>query len=246
MPRASVATVAGHPAWPRSAGRPRAGCSATTRSTARCTPRPNAGPDGSRRSYGVRTRRRAEPVAGPPGPSEHSVCSPLPMRYVDDATAWAHFRAEHRRALLGERDAITWNNDGYGLHAHDGSVHGALGLYPMCQDPVEPGWFAALLDAPAPDGGGKIAAVLLARALGLSHARRRVPLPPLPARPQPRRRRHPGHRGGCGRPRLSPTAIGASASDGADVAERGGACQAGHPCAPQGPSASHPSKGRPR
>lgn len=89
----------------------------------------------------------------------------LPMRYVDDAAAWGHFQSEHLRALLGQRDAITWNNDGYGLHAHDGAVHGTLGLYPMYQDPVAPGWLAALLDAPAPDGEGTIAAALRTRAL---------------------------------------------------------------------------------
>jgi diaminopimelate decarboxylase len=91
----------------------------------------------------------------------------LPMRYVDDAGAWARFRAEHRRALLGERDPITWNNDGYGLHAHDGVVHGALGLYPMHQDRDGPAWLAALLDTPVTDGSGGIAAALRDRALTL-------------------------------------------------------------------------------
>ena len=91
----------------------------------------------------------------------------LPMRYVDDPEAWKGFQAEHRRALLGERDPITWNNDGYGLHAHDGVIHGTLGLYPMYQDPVAPAWLAALLDAPVSGGGGGIAAALRDRALTL-------------------------------------------------------------------------------
>ena len=91
----------------------------------------------------------------------------LPMRYVDDADAWASFQVEHRRALLGERDPITWNNDGYGLHAHDGVVHGALGLYPMYQDPVAPAWLAALLDASVPGQAGRTIAALRDRALTL-------------------------------------------------------------------------------
>lgn len=101
-------------------------------------------------------------------PARHlDVGGGLPMRYVDDAATWATFRAELRRALLGERDAITWNNDGYGLRAHDGEVHGTLGLYPMYQDPVAPAWLATLLDAPVPDRSGTIAAALRALALQL-------------------------------------------------------------------------------
>lgn len=91
----------------------------------------------------------------------------LPMRYLDDEGAWARFQTEHRRALLGEREPITWNNDGYGLHAHDGVLHGTLGLYPMYQDPVAPAWLASLLDAPARGYAATITEVLRDRALAL-------------------------------------------------------------------------------
>jgi diaminopimelate decarboxylase len=91
----------------------------------------------------------------------------LPMSYVDDAPAWARFQTEHRRALLGEREPITWNNDGYGLHAHDGVVHGALGLYPMHQAPVAPDWLAALLSTRGAGRAGTIAGDLRDRGLTL-------------------------------------------------------------------------------
>ena len=58
-------------------------------------------------------------------------------------------------------------NGSYGLHTHDGAVHGTLGVSPMYQDPVAPAWLAALLDPPVPGRAGGIAAALRDRALAL-------------------------------------------------------------------------------
>ena len=89
----------------------------------------------------------------------------LPMSYVDDAAQWSTFRAELGRALVGARPPITYANNGLGLFAHDGQVHGTLALYPYHQDPTAPDWLAALLDARL--GAASVAGAIRARTLTL-------------------------------------------------------------------------------
>lgn len=91
----------------------------------------------------------------------------LPMSYVDDPGQWASFRAELRRALLGEREPITYDNHGLGWLANDGAVHGELALYPYHQRPTAAAWLAELLDATGDGRSTSVADELRARSLTL-------------------------------------------------------------------------------
>jgi diaminopimelate decarboxylase len=112
----------------------------------------------------------------------------IPMRYLDDADEWATFWAEQRRAVLGDRDPLTFDGHGLGLMAHDGQVLGAPNGYPYHQELIRGPWIDAVLgarlpgrpsgsgggpddggDGSAEDGsaGGTVAAALLRRSLEL-------------------------------------------------------------------------------
>jgi diaminopimelate decarboxylase len=90
----------------------------------------------------------------------------LPVRYVDDGRQWEAFQDALHDALLGRRPPITWRNDAYSLFAHDGQVHGTLGLYPWHQTPSAAAWLDLLLDAEV-DGPDTVAAALRRRRLAL-------------------------------------------------------------------------------
>ena len=92
----------------------------------------------------------------------------IPMSYLDDADQWSRFWHEHREALLGRRDPLTFGNHGLGLTAHGDEILGAPAVYPFHQVPVRGAWMARVLDGRVDaDGGSSVARALADRGLEL-------------------------------------------------------------------------------
>ena len=73
----------------------------------------------------------------------------IPMSYLDDAEEWDRFWREHRAALLGEREPLTFEGHGLGLIAHAGEIVGRPNVYPYHQQPTSGAWLAQVLDGSA-------------------------------------------------------------------------------------------------
>ena len=71
----------------------------------------------------------------------------IPMSYLDSEQEWREFWREHRRALEGGREPLTFEGHGLGLTAHDGEVLGKPNTYPYFQRPVRGAWLAELLES---------------------------------------------------------------------------------------------------
>lgn len=71
----------------------------------------------------------------------------FPMSYLDEPRQWNTFWQEHRRALLGERDTLTYRGHGLGLSVEGGRVVGKPSMYPFFQRPVRSHWLAGVLDS---------------------------------------------------------------------------------------------------
>jgi diaminopimelate decarboxylase len=71
----------------------------------------------------------------------------LPMSYLDDDLAWVHFWLEHRAALLGQREPLTFESHGLGLSAQGGEIVGKPNVYPYFQEPTRGVWLAGVLQA---------------------------------------------------------------------------------------------------
>jgi len=96
----------------------------------------------------------------------------IPMSYLDDAGEWERFWEEHRAALLGRGEPLTFDGHGLGLIAHAGEIVGRANVYPAFQQPIRATWLEQVLRAPAVDGGdgggeATIAGALRARGLQL-------------------------------------------------------------------------------
>ncbi len=91
----------------------------------------------------------------------------IPMSYLDDAAAWERFWEEHRAALLGRRDALTFEGHGLGLLAHRGELLGRPAVYPFHQAPTRGAWLEQVLAAPLRPGGAAVADAIGARGLAL-------------------------------------------------------------------------------
>jgi len=89
----------------------------------------------------------------------------VPMSYLDSAGQWDAFWAEHRAAVAGKSEPLTYGAHRLGLDA-DGS--GNASVYPYHQRPVRGEWLASVLDAALPAPGGEtVARALVARGLEL-------------------------------------------------------------------------------
>jgi diaminopimelate decarboxylase len=71
----------------------------------------------------------------------------IPMSYLDDEADWRLFWSEHREALLGRREALTFDGHGLGLTAHAGEITGRPNVYPYFQAPTRGEWLAHVLAA---------------------------------------------------------------------------------------------------
>jgi diaminopimelate decarboxylase len=69
----------------------------------------------------------------------------IPMSYIASATQWDGFWREHRRGLLGERAALTFDGHGLGLLVHNGEIIGRPAVYPYHQSPTRGAWLSDVL-----------------------------------------------------------------------------------------------------
>lgn len=84
----------------------------------------------------------------------------VPMSYLESEADWDRFWDEHRAALRGEREPLTWNGHGLGLSVADDEVTGAPRVYPSWQRQVRGEWLGELLDS---EVAGEPAASALSR-----------------------------------------------------------------------------------
>ncbi|MDP9257377.1 MAG: Y4yA family PLP-dependent enzyme [Actinomycetota bacterium] len=91
----------------------------------------------------------------------------IPISYLDDAAAWERFWSEHRAALLGRREPLTFEGHGLGLTAHAGEIIGHPNLYPYYQEPTRGRWLARVLQAEVHTRTGTQTAAEALRARGM-------------------------------------------------------------------------------
>jgi len=79
----------------------------------------------------------------------------FPMSYLDDASEWDRFWREHREAIIGDRDPLTFEGHGLGLIAHGREIRGRPNVYPYYQRPTAVAPRAShTVDAPPHHGSG--------------------------------------------------------------------------------------------
>jgi diaminopimelate decarboxylase len=93
----------------------------------------------------------------------------IPMSYLDCAADWERFWREHRRALLGEREPLTFEGHGLGLVAHNGEIVGRAGVYRYYQTPIRGEWLTRVLRGQVASrrGAAPVAHAIRARGLQL-------------------------------------------------------------------------------
>ena len=92
-------------------------------------------------------------------PSFVDIGGGIPMSYLDSAPQWEHFWAEHRKALLGEREPLTFDGHGLGLLAHDGEILGRPAVYPFHQRLTGAAWLTEVLSGEVEPGRSAAAAL---------------------------------------------------------------------------------------
>ena len=92
-------------------------------------------------------------------PSFIDIGGGIPMSYLDSASQWEHFWAEHRKALLGEREPLTFDGHGLGLLAHDGEILGRPAVYPFHQRLTGAAWLTEVLSGEVEPGRSAAAAL---------------------------------------------------------------------------------------
>jgi diaminopimelate decarboxylase len=70
--------------------------------------------------------------------------------YLAHGEQWDRYTTELTTAVLGKRPPLTWGGHGYGLRAENGTLRGALGLYPSHRPVAGAAYLDALLSLPAP------------------------------------------------------------------------------------------------
>ena len=88
----------------------------------------------------------------------------LLVRYLAEQAEWERFMVELRRAQRGEREPITFGNDGLGLLLIDGEVRGEPQVYPYYNESARADFLAEVLNYRAP-GGETVAAMLRERGI---------------------------------------------------------------------------------
>jgi diaminopimelate decarboxylase len=67
------------------------------------------------------------------------------VNYLDDADQWERWTSALTAAVLGRAPSITWDGHPYGLRAEQGTIRGALGLYPAHRPVTGPDYLDVLL-----------------------------------------------------------------------------------------------------
>ena len=75
----------------------------------------------------------------------------VPMSYLEDADEWDRFWHEHRAAIMGDREPLTFEGHGLGLTAHRREIGGHPNVYPYYQRPTATAWLEQILE-PTADG----------------------------------------------------------------------------------------------
>ncbi|MFF4496963.1 type III PLP-dependent enzyme domain-containing protein [Streptomyces sp. NPDC001546] len=83
------------------------------------------------------------------------------VSYLAHAAQWERYTTELTRAVAGARPPLAWGGHGYGLRAENGTLRGALGLYPAHRPTAGPGYLDELLSHPAPGLGRPLGTLLL-------------------------------------------------------------------------------------
>ena len=92
-------------------------------------------------------------------PSFIDIGGGIPMSYLDSASQWEHFWVEHRKALRGEREPLTFDGHGLGLLAHDGEILGRSAVYPFHQRLTGGAWLTEVLSGEVEPGRSAAAAL---------------------------------------------------------------------------------------
>lgn len=71
----------------------------------------------------------------------------IPVRYLSSKEDWIAFQHELQRALLDERDEVTFDNDGLGYFCHDRKIYGSATYYPFWSDLVKENFIDAILSS---------------------------------------------------------------------------------------------------
>lgn len=81
--------------------------------------------------------------------------------YLADGAQWQRYTTELTNAALGTRPPMTWRRHTYGLRNENGTLRGALALYPAHRPTAGAQYLDALLSLPAPSLGRPLATLLL-------------------------------------------------------------------------------------
>ncbi|QYX76722.1 type III PLP-dependent enzyme domain-containing protein [Streptomyces akebiae] len=81
--------------------------------------------------------------------------------YLAHAAQWERYTTELTGAVMGSRPPLTWGGHGYGLRAENGTLRGALSLYPAHRPVAGAAYLDALLSHPSPSLGRPLGVLLL-------------------------------------------------------------------------------------
>ncbi|MFD6970178.1 Y4yA family PLP-dependent enzyme [Streptomyces sp. NPDC059949] len=83
------------------------------------------------------------------------------VNYLARADQWDRYTTELTHAVMGKRPPMTWGGHGYGLRAENGTLKGALSLYPAHRPIAGAAYLDELLSRPAPGLGRPLGTLLL-------------------------------------------------------------------------------------
>ncbi|MFD0352603.1 Y4yA family PLP-dependent enzyme [Streptomyces sp. NPDC127110] len=83
------------------------------------------------------------------------------ISYLAHADQWERYTSALTQAVMGRHAPMTWGGHGYGLRAENGTLKGALGLYPAFRPVAGAGYLDELLSCPAPGLGRPLGTLLL-------------------------------------------------------------------------------------
>ncbi|MDN3295717.1 Y4yA family PLP-dependent enzyme [Streptomyces ficellus] len=83
------------------------------------------------------------------------------VSYLARAEQWDRYTTELTNAVMGRRPPMTWGGHGYGLRLENGTLKGALGLYPAHRPVSGAAYLDELLSRPAPGLGRPLGTLLL-------------------------------------------------------------------------------------
>ncbi|MFD5111342.1 Y4yA family PLP-dependent enzyme [Streptomyces sp. NPDC058391] len=91
------------------------------------------------------------------------------VNYLAHREQWEQYTTELTMAVLGRRSALSWRGHGYGLRNENGTLRGALGLYPAYRPVAGEQYLDEILSSPAgSDAGSTLSSSLLENLYDLS------------------------------------------------------------------------------